>query len=487
MFTDPKIAGELAHMDARPPFVLSPHRFFSSDPTLRNLSIELYEPVAGLPILSPHGHVDPRLFSDPRASFGTPADLFIIPDHYVFRMLYSQGIPLEKLGKLRMDGGEVETDHRVIWKIFCENFHLFRGTPSGIWLTQELIDVFGITEKPTAGNADKLYDLISEKLSSSPYSPRALFDRFKIEVLCTTDAATDTLEHHQAIKNSGWGGVIKPTFRPDSVVNLDAPRWLDSIQKLGEICGYDIKDYATFIRALEDRRAYFRSLGAVATDHDVQTPDTRPLSDLDADKIFQRALRGESTREDAVRFTAHMLVEMARMSVEDGLVMQLHPGSFRNHNQPLFQSFGNDNGSDIPVQTEFTRNLQPLLSKFGNDPRLTLILFTLDESAYARELAPLAGHYPAIKLGPPWWFCDSLNGMARYFDQVMETAGLYNTAGFNDDTRGFCSIPARHDVWRRAAANWTASLVARHIVDLSDAKQMMEDLAFGLAKRAYKL
>ena len=466
---------------------LSPERFFSPDPAIRRLAMELYEPIANLPIVSPHGHIDPRLFADPNASFGSAADLLIIPDHYVTRMLYSQGIPLESLGISRIDGGAFERDHRKIWQVFCENFHLFRGTPSGIWLTQAMVDVFGIDEKPSAANADRLYDLIATKLAYPEYSPRKLFERSNIAVLCTTDAATDTLEQHQVIKASGWKGQIRPTFRPDAVVNLDTSNWRANIDKLKAASGIDIIDYASFIRALEQRRAFFKSMGATATDHAALTPATYELAPVKAEAIFQRALKGYSTPEDAASFTAHMLMEMARMSIEDGLVMQLHPGSFRNHNGAIFQRFGSDNGCDIPLPTEYTRNLLQLLNKYGNDNRLTLILFTLDEASYSRELATLAGHYPALKLGPPWWFHDSLNGMARYFDQVMETAGLYNTIGFNDDTRAFCSIPARHDVWRRACANWVAGLVARHIVDMDDAQDMMRELAIGLAKRAYKL
>lgn len=478
---------------------MHPDRFFSPDVTIRSLAHELYEPVASLPIISPHGHVDPRLFADPNATFGSPADLFIIPDHYVTRMLYSQGIPLESLGvppsppsplpgrERGAEGGvRVETDHRKIWKLFCENFFLFRGTPSGIWLTHELGEVFGIDEKPSAANANRLYDLIAEKLASTEFSPRALFKRFNIEVLSTTDAATDTLDLHLSIRAS-WNRKIIPCFRPDGVVNLDAPNWQRNIEKLIQVSNVDVTDYASFIQALEQRREFFKQMGATATDHAALTPAIVELTLTEANAIFQRALRGQSEPTDAARFTAHMLMEMARMSVEDGLVMQLHPGSLRNHNQVIFQKFGLDKGCDIPLQTEYTRNLLPLLNRFGNDSRLTLILFTLDESSYSRELATLAGHYPALKLGPPWWFHDSLNGMARYFDQVMETAGIYNTAGFNDDTRAFCSIPARHDVWRRASANWVAGLVARHIVDMDDAQEMMKELAIGLAKRAYKL
>jgi glucuronate isomerase len=381
----------------------------------------------------------------------------------------------------------VESDHRKIWRTFCENFYLFRGTPSGIWLMHELSEVLGVDEKPSASNADRLFDTVSKKLSSPEFSPRQLFERFDIEVLCTTDAATDTLEHHQAIKVSGWKGNIRPTFRPDTVVNLDAPNWRANIDKLSEVSNIDVKDYKSFIQALEQRRAFFKSMGATATDHAVLTPATAELSQVEVDAIFQRALKGQSTPDEAARFTAHMLMEMARMSIDDGLVMQLHPGSLRNHNEIVFRKFGLDKGADIPIQTEYTRNLLPLLNKYGNDPGLTLILFTLDEATYSRELATLAGHYPVLKLGPPWWFYDSLNGMARYFDQVMETAGIYNTAGFNDDTRAFCSIPARHDVWRRASANWLAGLVVRHIIDIDDAHEMIQELTVGLAKRAYKL
>ena len=465
--------------------MLNPDRYFSPDTATRNIARELYQTVAALPIVSPHGHIDPRLFADPSATFGTPADLFIIPDHYVTRMLYSQGIPLESL---------LEGEHREIWEIFCENFYLFRGTPSGIWLTHELSEVFGVDEMPSASNADRLFASLSDKISSPEFSPRKLFERFNIEVLCTTDAATETLEHHQAIRDSGWNGRILPTFRPDAVVNLDAPNWKANIEKLSEVSGVDVTDYKSFIQVLEQRRAFFKSMGATATDHAALTPATTELSQVEADSIFQRALKGKPEPNDATRFTAHMLMEMARMSIDDGLVMQLHPGSLRNHNEVIFQKFGLDKGADIPIQTEYTRNLLPLLNKYGNPSTgsgqahgLTLILFTLDETTYSRELATLAGHYPALRLGPPWWFHDSLNGMARYFDQVMETAGIFNTAGFNDDTRAFCSIPARHDVWRRASANWLAGLVVRHIIDMDDAREMIGELAIGLAKRAYKL
>lgn len=470
-----------------PPTLLAPDRFFAPDPGQRRLARELYDAIADLPIVCPHGHVDPRLLADEHATFGTPADLFIIPDHYVFRMLYSQGVHLEALGIPRRDGGPVETDHRKIWQTFADHFTLFRGTPSGVWLAHELYAVFGIQQKLNGASAQAIYDELSDKLARPEYSPRALFERFKIEVLCTTDAASDPLVWHQAIKDSGWSGVVRPTFRPDAVVNLETVGWRSHLDALSQAAGREITTVASLITALEERRAFFKRMGAKATDHGVVSAYTASLSSVEAEAIFARALAGEATVEDARRFTGHMMIEMARMSAEDGLVMQMHAGTFRNHNPFLFERFGADKGHDIPVATEFTHNLKPLLDRFGNDPRLTLILFTMDETNYSRELATLAGHYPVLKLGPPWWFNDSLNGMARYFDQVMETAGLYNTAGFNDDTRAFVSIPARHDVWRRASANWLAGLVLRGLIDMTDAAEMAPDMANGLARRVYQL
>ncbi len=426
------------------------------------------------------------MFADPDYSSGTPTELLLIPDHYVFRMLYSQGIPLEELGIPRLDGGPTESDHRKIWQIFADNFYLFRGTPTGMWIAHELQGVFGVEDKLTSESAQDVYDRISARLSSPEFRPRLLFDRFNIEVLATTDSATDPLEHHRAIRASGWKGRIIPTFRPDGVVNIDRTDWLHNIEELSRACGIQIRSYRSYITALEDRRAYFKSMGATATDHAVMTPYTVELSEVEAERIFQGALKGSVSEPDAAAFIGHMLMENARMSIDDGLVMQLHPGSYRNHNGQLFLRFGPDKGADIPVATEYTRNLHSLLNKYGNDRRLTLILFTLDESTYARELAPLAGHYPAVKLGPPWWFHDSFNGMRRYRDLVMETAGLYNTVGFNDDTRAFPSIPARHDLSRRVDADWLAGLVVRGIVEKTDAEEMIRDTAYRLALKAYK-
>jgi glucuronate isomerase len=466
---------------------MNPDFSFSSDPAVRKVARELFEGVSELPIYSPHGHVSPALFSDPQASFGSPVDLFILPDHYITRVLYAHGISMEELGIRRVDGREVEKDHRKIWHLFCDNYFLFRGMPAGIWLQLELERVFDIHEKPAPETADKLYDTIVEKLATPQFSPRALYERFKIKVLCTTDAASDSLLHHQKIQDSGWQGRILPTFRPDGVVKLDHPAWRANIEALSAASGVDIVNYRSYIIALERQREFFKNMGAVASDHDVPAPATEELTSSEADSIFQRALQGKPLPGDASRFTAHMLIEMARMSCEDGLVMQMHSGVWRNHNDYLYRHYGTDRGGDVPKQVEFTANLLPLLQKYGNEKRMTLVLFTLDESTYTREIAPLAGCYPALKIGPPWWFHDSLNGMARYFDQVLESAGLYNTVGFNDDTRAFCSIPARHELWRRACANWVAGLVTRHIIDQADAREMMLALAVGLAQKTYHL
>lgn len=461
--------------------------FFDPEPGQRELARRLYASVAALPIVSPHGHVDPRLFADDDARFGSPADLLIIPDHYVFRMLFSQGVPMEAAGVPRQDGGPVEQDHRKIWQVFAEHFHLFRGTPSGVWLTLELRQVFGVDEPLSAANARQVYEHIDALLAGPEFRPRRLFERFNIEVMCTTDPAWDTLEAHQKLRASGWRGNIRPTFRPDGVVNLDAPNWRANIDRLSQAAGIEVGSYAAFIQALEAQRQRFKALGATATDHAVIAPFTQPLETREAEDIFRKALRGDLDPFETLRFSAHMLSEMARMSIEDGLVMQIHPGSLRNHNPVVFERFGLDKGADIPVATEYTRSLQPLLAHYGSDPRLRLILFTLDESAYARELAPLAGHYPAVLLGPPWWFHDSANGMRRYFDQVMETAGLYNTAGFNDDTRAFPSIPARHEVWRRVSADWLAGQARRGVMSEDEAFELMPELAVGLARKAYRL
>jgi glucuronate isomerase len=468
------------------PFELHPDRFFDSDTVIRAYAREIFDNIKSLPIISPHGHVDPGIFVDNKP-FENPSQLFITPDHYLFRMLYSQGIPMEALGIPSINGTKVEKDPRKIWKLFADNYYLFLGTPSGIWLNHEFSVVFGIKEKLNGVNADKIYDEINEKLNSPEYLPRRLFEKFKIEVLSTTDASTDSLDNHKKIKESGWNGRVIPCFRPDAVTDLSNSSWKSNIELLGRVCGYEISSFKKYVQALEERRSFFKNLGCTSTDHGVFSPYTHELSISEAEKIFQKGLKGESNNEDAELFTAHMLMEMARMSIEDGLVMQIHPGSYRNHNPVIFANYGTDKGADIPMHAEFTFNLKELLNKYGNHPDFTAIVFTLDESTYSRELAPLAGHYPAMKLGPSWWFHDSIEGMTRFRQMVTETAGFYNTVGFNDDTRAFVSIPARHDLARRIDSNFLAGLVARHIISIDEAIKIAEDLTYNLVKKTYKL
>jgi glucuronate isomerase len=469
------------------PWTLGPDRLFDPSPGRRGLARRLYEGVAGLPLVGPHGHVPPELLADPDATLGTPADLFIIPDHYVFRMLYSQGVPMQDLGVPTIDGTPVEKDHRRIWQCFCENFHLFRGTPTGLWLSDELTSVFGVTEMPTGESAQRIYDHLEERLASAEYTPRALFERFDVEVLCTTDTATETLEHHASLRAEGWADRVRPTFRPDAVTDLSTPGWGENVERLSEVSGTEVVDYRSFVNALEERRAFFKEMGAVATDHSATTPHTERLSETQAESVFARALAGTASDEDASRFTSHVLLEMARMSAEDGLVMQLHAGSLRNHDTAVHQRFGRDAGADIPVAVDWTRGLRTLLRERGDDPHFRLVAFALDETAYSRELAPLAGHYPSLRLGAPWWFYDSPLGMRRYLDAVMETAGLYNTAGFNDDTRAFASIRARHDVWRRVTCDWLAGMVVTGMLDEEEAGDMAREFAYGLARKTYRL
>jgi len=466
--------------------ILNPYRFFDSDPTIRKIANELYLEVKDLPIVSPHGHVDPKILAE-NSPFPDPTELILIPDHYVFRMLYSQGISMESLGIQTSDGTPVESDHRKIWQIFADNYYLFDATPTGAWMGHEFGEVFGIADKLNSENAMKIYAQLQEKLNSPEFLPRTLFEKFNIEVLSTTDAASDMLEPHKQIISSDWEGKVIPCFRPDGVVNIANAEWKNAIADLSQASGIEIDSYKNFIRAIENRREYFKVMGAVSTDQGVISPYTHHLNENEAESIFSHALQGVVSNDEAGLFTANMLMEMARMSIEDGLVMQIHPGSFRNHNDYVFGKFGPDKGCDIPLQTEYTRNLHALLNKYGNDTRLSLIVFTLDETSYSRELAPLAGHYPVMKLGPAWWFHDSIEGMTRFREQVTETAGIYNTVGFNDDTRAFPSIPARHDLSRRVDANFLARKVSRHIIDMNDARKMIHALAYDLVKKAYKL
>ncbi len=465
---------------------LDPNRLFSAEPTQRAIAKRLYAEIKDLPIVSPHGHTDPRWFAY-NELFGNPTDLLIRPDHYVFRMLYSQGISLETLGIRTIDGTPTSTDARGIWRIFAENYYLFRGTPSSMWLDHVFSEVFGLDKKLNSATADLYFDHIDAALKTEAFRPRALFERFNIECLATTESPLDSLEHHIKIRESGWTGNVITAFRPDPVTDPDFEGFTDNVRKLGDITGIDTSTYAGFLEALRNRRAFFKSLGATSTDHGHPTAQTENLSDAEAITLFNTVMKGNCTALEAAQFRGQMLTEMAAMSIDDGLVMQIHPGAHRNHNQFVFNRFGRDKGCDIPSQTNFVNHLKPLLDKFGNHKDLNIILFTLDETTYSRELAPLAGHYPSLKLGPSWWFHDSPEGMRRFREQITETAGFYNTVGFNDDTRAFLSIPARHDVARRMDCVWLAQLVAEHRLSEDDAADVAQDLTYNLVKKAYKL
>jgi glucuronate isomerase len=470
------------------PLHLDPDRLLPPDTGVRSIARRLYQHVQPLPIISPHGHTDPAWFAT-NAPFADATQLLLHPDHYLLRMLYSQGIALTALGlEPRGAGGAAQgAKLRAAWRLFAANYHLFRGTPSRLWLDYVFAQVFGLKVRLDAACADEYYDHINALLATAPFRPRALFERFNIEVLATTESPTDPLRHHQAIRDSGWGGRVITAFRPDPVVDPEFEGFRGQLAQLAALTGEDTLQYRGYLAALRNRRAHFASLGATSTDHGHPTAATADLEDREAEALFGRVTGGSCTAQEAETFRAHMLTVMAGMSLEDGLVMQLHPGSFRNHNTPLFERFGRDRGADIPYAMDYVRALRPLLNRYGNEPRLTLILFTLDESTYARELAPLAGHYPALRLGPAWWFHDSPEGMRRYRAQVTETAGFYNTVGFNDDTRAFLSIPARHDVARRIDCGVLAKLVAEHQLEEGEAAQLAVELAHGLVKRAYRL
>lgn len=467
---------------------LDPDRALPADPPTRDLARTIYRHAATLPLVSMHGHVDVDLFADNQA-FGDPAELLITPDHYLVRMLVSQGYRHAELGVPHRDrdsgGDPVERDPRAIWRRFCENWHLFRGTPTRYWLEHELTEIFELPAPPSAKNADVLYDQLAETLQRADFRPLALLDRMNVQILATTDSALSDLSSHGRLARQLGPARIVPTFRPDSLVHVGHHAWTAEVDRLAEVSGVDTGDYQGFLAALRQRRRAFIDAGARATDHGHLTADTTPLPTASAERIYRDALAGNVSPADTEAFAAHMLFQMAEMSAEDGLVMQLHPGVLRNHSGEIYRQHGPDQGFDVPVRVEFTRSLRPLLEKFGLSDRFRCILFTTDETVYSRELAPLAGAYPSVRLGAPWWFLDSPEQMRRFRESAVETAGFYNTSGFVDDTRAFASIPARHDLSRRIDAGYLAKLVAEARLGMDEAMDTMVDLAHRLALTAY--
>lgn len=466
--------------------LLHEDRLFPTDPDTRTIARRLFAEIKDLPLVCPHGHTDPAWFAD-NNQFPDPAQLLIVPDHYVLRMLVSQGVDYKALGIAGQDGRPGETDGRKIWRLFAEHYYLFRSTPTRLWLDHTLQELFGIEAPLSVLTADACYDQISDCLTQDAFRPRALFDKFKIEVITTTESPIDDLRHHRAIRDSGWDGRVITAYRPDPVVDPDFEGFAENLKELGELTNEDTGTWPGYLAAHRKRREFFASMGATSTDHGHPTARTADIGDAAAEQLFSRVTHGDPSSDDKELFRAQMLTEMAAMSCDDGLVMQIHAGSHRNHNKQVFDLFGRDKGFDIPTQTNYVSALKPLLDRFGMDPRLSIILFTLDETAYSRELAPLAGAYPCLKLGPAWWFFDSADGMLRYRELVTETAGYYNTAGFNDDTRAFPSIPARHDVARRIDCAFLARQVAEHRIREDEAREVVVDLTYGLAKKSYNL
>lgn len=467
------------------PLILDPDRLFPVDPRTRAVARRLYQEIKHLPIISPHGHTDPEWFAQ-NAAFDDAVDLLLSPDHYLYRMLFSQGIDLKDLGVPDRSCAS-SADRREAWRLFAKHFYLFRGTPSALWLNHVFRDIFEFDVVLDAGSADDYYDRINEALKRPAFRPRALFEAFNIEVLATTEGPHDPLEHHRQIRESGWSGRVITTYRPDPVIDADHESFAEALEAFSDLTGEDVFDWHGYLAAHRKRRSDFRAAGATATDHGHPTARTLDLTPVEAEALFRRVVSGRAEVGDAEAFRAQMLTEMARMSLEDGMVMQIHAGSLRNHNQQLFKTHGRDKGADIPQATDYVHDLRPLLDRFGCEKGLNLILFTLDETAYSRELAPLAGHYPILKLGPSWWFHDSPEGMMRFREQTTETAGFYNTVGFNDDTRAFLSIPARHDVARRIDCAFLARLVGEGRLTETEACETATDLAYVLPKAAYKL
>jgi glucuronate isomerase len=479
-----KLLSPEAEGDRVAPLRLHPDRALPAGDEIRTVARRIYQSTRGLPLLCMHGHVDAAVFADDER-FSDPAHLLVVPDHYVTRMLVSQGVSLDQLGVPRLDGKEVETDPRAIWRLFCTHWHLFRGTPSRYWLEHELAEVLKLDIAPSPDTADQLYDLIDARLAEPGLRPRALLNAFDIELISTTDSATATLDDHARLRAAGFGERIIPTFRPDALTHVGHTGWTRQIARLQTLSGIDTGGYEGFLAALRSRREAFVAAGARATDHGHVTAVAEPLTVDEAKRIYADASNGSVSRHAAQAFAGHMLFEMARMSCDDGLVMQIHPGVLRDHDPAIHASFGSDHGFDIPIAAEFTRALQPMLTAFGRDPNFRVVLFTVDETVYSRELAPLAGVYPSVRLGAPWWFLDSPDGMRRFRELVTETAGFYNTSGFVDDTRAFLSIPARHDLARRIDAGYLARLVVEHRLPEEEAVETAADLAYRLPQKAY--
>ncbi len=453
---------------ARP---LAPHpdRLLPPDPGVRALARNIYQQVAGAPIFSPHGHVDAALIADNRP-FGNPAELLITPDHYVTRLIHAHGVGLDRLGVKNPDA-----DPREIWRLFCTHWHVFAGTVVRYWFESELSEVFGISVQPGAETADEIYDQLSAQLAKPEFRPRELFDRFNIAVLATTDdPASDLSAHKKLAGDPDFGGAVVPTFRADRYMSPDVPGWKGSLDELAGAAGIDTGSYSGLVEALKARRAYFKECGATATDSGMADAYAEPLPTADCERIHRAGIDGTVTAQDAAAYRRNLLYQLAAMAAEDGLVMQLHADVVRNYDDESFRRFGPDTGHDLPGPSTFTRGLRRVLNDFGRSETFRLVLFTTDETAFSREIAPMAGFYPSVYVGAPWWFIDTPAAIARFRAAATDSAGFSKTSGFIDDTRAYCSIPARHDMSRRVDAGFLANLVATH--------QLAEDEAYDIAR-----
>lgn len=471
-----------------------PDRLLPSGPEARRAAGQLYDQVATLPLISPHGHIDAAMLSADQP-FAGPVELLVRPDHYVLRALHGQGVALEDLGMAPVAAaGRGGTDDGVaeaaqVWRQLCRHWPAFRGTVMRLWLEDTLASLFGIHEPLSEASAQETYDRIGARLAEPDMRPRAMYKRFGLEVLATTDSPLDDLSAHSALRaDHSWDGRVVPTFRPDALTDPSrSGRWGDLVDELAAVSGISTGSYGGYIAALESRRAAFKAIGATATDHGHPTADAAELSTWEATRLYNRLRLGPQDAADARAFASHMLMEMARMSADDGLVMQLHPGVCRNHDTPALARFGPDLGADFPVAANFTGPLQRVLARYGSAARFRAVAFTVDETVYSRELAPMASYYPSLWLGAPWWFLDAPDAMGRFWSAVTETAGFSKLAGFVDDTRAYCSIPARHDVARRAHCSFLARLVVEHRLSMEDAAELAGDFAYNLPKKAFRL
>ncbi len=461
---------------------LHPDRLLPAEPETRRIAGRLYHAARHLPIVSAHGHVEASLLAEDKP-YSDPASLFVVADHVVTRLLHAHGVDLERLGL-----GPKKPPPREIWRTLCDHWWAFRGTPAREWLEAELVEVFGVSLRPAPETADRLYDELSDKLLQPELRPRALYRRFGVEVLATTDDPAGDLAAHIALAaDPTFSGRVVPTFRPDRYLDPGEVGFAAGVAALAGAAGIDTGSYEGYIAALEQRRGFFAACGATSSDHGTPEAAAIPLPAAEASRIYRAALAGGAVPKETAAFRRHMLCEMARMSCDDGLVMQLHPGVLRNHHTATWRAAGSDGGHDIPLATEYTRSLRPLLERYGTHPRFRIVVFTLDESTLSRELAPLAGFYPSLYLGAPWWFLDTPGAMRRYRTAVTDSAGFYKTSGFVDDARVLCSIPARHDVARRCDAAYLARLVAEHRLPEEEALEVATELAYGLPRRVFRL